>query len=341
MEEKAAAVTDLEAKIERPMPYAHYLVNVFVPRVFSGVTSGMPVEMVARTVIDELMDVIHRPVQVAVQNNGSACLYGESQKRDAKAKEDRLLDDIADCDKTSKSGIGLDYQGERIGAVFVHDYENLGIGGRALLESVRPIIAQALCQARQHEAKIKEAETDELTNLARKKQFDIMYMHVLKELNQARERGRPHKGIAFSMVDIDDFKGVNDTYGHEQGDKTLSFFGGMLQDMVRAGDVVGRVGGEEFGVLFVDCDYDFALQRMEDIRQSVEAQTRKYYKEHMLCRPITFSAGVAFLPRDHGFGSDLKAASKILYNAADLAMYCAKKAGRNQIKGAGVIEPTF
>lgn len=117
------------------------------------------------------------------------------------------------------------------------------------------------------------------------------------------------------MIDIDSFKKVNDTYGHEAGDNLLRWVANILKESVRYRDVVIRWGGEEFFVLLDACDMERAEWVAKRIRKSVEK------RENPIC-PITVSVGVALHESDK-WEDTLK--------AADDALYQAKSSGRNQV----------
>jgi diguanylate cyclase (GGDEF)-like protein len=123
-----------------------------------------------------------------------------------------------------------------------------------------------------------------------------------------RALGRIEEADAVIMIDLDYFKAVNDTFGHDAGDRVLGAFGRTLLSVVRAKDHVGRYGGEEFMVILPESSADRMLSRLQSAW--VVAQPRL----------ITFSAGIApARPNAQG-----------VLHAADRAMYRAKELGRNQ-----------
>jgi len=158
--------------------------------------------------------------------------------------------------------------------------------------------------------------TDALTGLHNRR-FLEETMPILEE--QARRRDRP---ISLLMLDLDDFKGFNDRYGHKAGDRALQRGGELLQATTRASDVCARYGGEEFVVLMPETGTDEALQVAERIRRQL-AGTPLY--EDLLHGTVhrTASIGVATFPRDCLAGCDL-------IRLADQALYAAKEAGRNR-----------
>lgn len=156
------------------------------------------------------------------------------------------------------------------------------------------------------------AQTDGLTGLWNHAAF--------WELAQAEWQRSRRQGTGFSvlMVDLDHFKRVNDTWGHQTGDAVLARVAALLGARCRASDVVARYGGEEFAILLPDTDRQRAGQVARQLREHVLAAA-------LLPAPVTVSIGVAH-------SEDAGAVSvQALVTAADLALYEAKHAGRNHV----------
>lgn len=158
----------------------------------------------------------------------------------------------------------------------------------------------------------RSARTDPLTGLTNRRGFDEALGR-----EDARRDG-PAAGLL--LVDIDHFKQVNDTWGHQAGDETLRLLGGLLDASFREADVVGRIGGEEFAVLMVDCGPDEAAERGRALCETVRCRARGWP------HPITVSVGVATtdVPGPAPGPAELMA-------AADAALYAAKEAGRDRV----------
>jgi diguanylate cyclase (GGDEF)-like protein len=157
------------------------------------------------------------------------------------------------------------------------------------------------------------AVTDGLTALANRRSFDRA---LERELQRAvRTNGR----LSVVLVDIDHFKGLNDSHGHLVGDTVLRQVAAALRECGREYDTIARYGGEEFAAVLPGCSPGLALQVAERLRRAVEEAPTDV--------AVTASAGVATFPYD---GVD--AAS--LVQAADEALYAAKRAGRNQVRCA-------
>ena len=123
------------------------------------------------------------------------------------------------------------------------------------------------------------------------------------------------------MLDIDFFKKVNDTYGHQAGDEVIRVVANTLQDHARKTDIVGRYGGEEFGIILLDTNGDRAMVFAERVRAAVEALTVSY-GEHVL--RFTISLGVAECRNE--FQTALE-----WLEQADQALYQSKQSGRNWV----------
>jgi diguanylate cyclase (GGDEF)-like protein len=124
--------------------------------------------------------------------------------------------------------------------------------------------------------------------------------------------------MSLVTVDVDYFKKVNDTFGHDAGDEVLRRLAQVLEQRVRACDIIGRLGGEEFAVILPDTDSVGARTLAQAIVDSVAAQ------EMPLVGRITVSAGVASFRAQHD-------SSRALLRRSDAALYEAKAQGRNQV----------
>ena len=133
---------------------------------------------------------------------------------------------------------------------------------------------------------------------------------------------RTHTPVSLIAIDLDHFKTINDTCGHDGGDEVLAAFGVMLRANLRGADVAARAGGEEFVVALPDTDRSGAMHVAEHIRHATEALTVP-----RLGARITASFGVATLPDD---ALDIDA----LLRLADRALYAAKQRGRNRVEAA-------
>ena len=171
-----------------------------------------------------------------------------------------------------------------------------------------------------HETVQRQAVTDELTGLS-----NVRSLHA--GLDREIERGRRFESpVGFVMLDIDDFKQVNDEFGHQQGDEVLAAVARVLRDLSRDIDLPTRYGGEELAVVLPQTDAEGAAQVAERIREAIEA-CRVPSVEGGEPLHVTASFGVAEIP---GSAND-KAG---LIAAADAALYRAKRSGKNRVEQA-------
>jgi diguanylate cyclase (GGDEF)-like protein len=155
------------------------------------------------------------------------------------------------------------------------------------------------------------AATDPLTGLANRRGGE---KHIANEISRAKREKRP---LSCILLDLDRFKLVNDTYGHQAGDQLLRDVSNLLRRTVRAYDIVVRWGGEEFLLVLPGVDLDLARMLAERIRMAIAA-----LDTHGL-GDVTISAGVARFESDYDFASTLKTADRRLYQA--------KSGGRNAV----------
>lgn len=181
------------------------------------------------------------------------------------------------------------------------------------LESVADICANAIQNAHYVERVKQLAYRDGLTGIFNRRYFE---MRVAEEIERARRYGA---GMAVLMIDIDQFKRLNDEFGHLLGDEVLRQVSSLLHQQLRKIDVVCRYGGEEFAILLSQTNPQHALSVAEKLRNITEG-----WQFPGVPRPVTISGGAAAFP-DHGTSRDE------LVRAADGALYMAKQAGRNRV----------
>ncbi len=160
------------------------------------------------------------------------------------------------------------------------------------------------------------ASTDSLTACLNRGSFsERVDEQLLSDGKSRRIKG------ALLIIDADHFKSINDTYGHEQGDEALRIIASEIRGQVRKGDLVGRLGGEEFGVFLPGASQDNAVAIAERIRRSIsEMSFRPRGNQHRLSVSV---GGVSF-------EDQLEFVE--LYRIADRRLYHAKHAGRNRIE---------
>ncbi len=161
-----------------------------------------------------------------------------------------------------------------------------------------------------------QATHDALTGLINRREFE----HRLNETLQA-SRAKPDIRHVVLYLDLDQFKVVNDTCGHQAGDRLLKQITSVLQTRIRTSDTLARLGGDEFGVLLLDCNLDMAQRIAEDLRQAIR-DFRFVWQDRIM--NVGVSIGLAEI------NGDTDTLSTIM-SAADVACYTAKDSGRNRV----------
>ncbi len=158
---------------------------------------------------------------------------------------------------------------------------------------------------------------DEMTGLAN---YRSCHETLEKETERAKRYSRP---LTIMMIDIDDFKGCNDTYGHLAGDAAMMQIAGLIKAQTRTSDVVARYGGEEFMVILPEAAIDEASFVAERIRQAIEKH-QFVSEEGAPIASLTVTIGLSSLP-------DRASTKKDLIRTADIAMYKGKTSGKNKV----------
>jgi diguanylate cyclase (GGDEF)-like protein len=161
------------------------------------------------------------------------------------------------------------------------------------------------------------ADTDDLTGIWNRRAFIV---ESNKELQRAQRNKHP---VCLLMMDIDDFKKINDAFGHEVGDEVLKLFTHCITATKRSYDIFGRIGGEEFAMLLPETNRSEAMELAERIRKKV---SEIFFHKHRNEIRITVCIGVYALARNDT--TILAALSK-----ADERLYAAKRAGKNKVMG--------
>ena len=157
-----------------------------------------------------------------------------------------------------------------------------------------------------------QATTDALTHLANRYDFEHRFATILKQVV------RNHDSAVFCIMDIDNFKKVNDTYGHETGDRVLKKVSELLMYNIRASDILARWGGEEFVIVYYPINVQNAHNRLETIRKKIK-------NDHEEGLPhITCSFGATVVQFDSN--------KQEVFALADKALYIAKKEGKNCVR---------
>ena len=179
---------------------------------------------------------------------------------------------------------------------------------------VAPLVASRAELEGRYEAAVAEALQDPLTALGNHRAFQE---ELDRQVEHAQRYGVP---VALVLLDLDDFKAINDQSGHAQGDRTLADFGRLVQAIVRRVDLPFRIGGDEFAILLPHTDAESA----RIVARRLLAGALQPPLPEQGHRPVSFSAGVAAMP-------DTALTRAQLYSQADAALYSAKRAGRTDV----------
>lgn len=208
-------------------------------------------------------------------------------------------------------------QGEALGVLYLSSLESdsLTPAKQQLATTVAEHIALALANLKLRETLQHQSVRDGLTGL-----FNRRYMEetLAREMRKCDRKQQP---LSIIMLDVDHFKRINDTFGHNAGDVVLRQLGKLLQKYVRGSDIACRYGGEEFTLILPEASLDVTLQRAEQIRAAVKQLNIECSGEFL--GAIAISMGVACFP-DHGLEGEA------ILKAADAALYQAKQQGRDR-----------
>ena len=183
----------------------------------------------------------------------------------------------------------------------------------ALVNKVKSIESESQQTKKLLEEERRRATHDSLTELPNREAYNE---RAYAELQRFKRYGRP---LTLAVCDIDYFKKINDTYGHQAGDKVLKLIASVVASRLRSVDFVGRYGGEEFVILMPETDIDVAFNVLDKIRSAI-AKTPFRFKENPV--QITLSFGLADFKENDTV--------EIVFQRADKALYGAKDAGRNK-----------
>ena len=173
----------------------------------------------------------------------------------------------------------------------------------------------SLIESSKLETMLERAVVDGLTGLY---DHDTLLTLLEKEIERAR---RYSETISLLLLDLDDFKQVNDVFGHQKGDEVLVQLADIIRETIRTMDIAGRYGGEEFALILPETDMAAAVQSAERLRATVATRLRQDVQ-------LTISAGVACFPEQ-------EQTVAALVRAADEALYSAKAKGKNCVVPAG------
>tara|TARA_R110002073_G_scaffold334987_1_gene525869 strand:- start:336 stop:1139 length:804 start_codon:yes stop_codon:yes gene_type:complete len=158
-------------------------------------------------------------------------------------------------------------------------------------------------------------QTDQMTGALNRRGLNEVFTR------EAARADRNAQSLSVVMIDLDDFKQINDIYGHQSGDSALMHLVSIAKETLRPSDIIARYGGEEFVVLLPDAEIEAAVSVIHRLQNCLEKKCLVLAKDQSL--PFTFSAGVA----SRSFGENQNS----LISRADKALYQAKRTGKNRV----------
>lgn len=229
------------------------------------------------------------------------------------SKHSELIQAFSGIPVKSLAAYPLIARDELVGVVMITSQQVQSISGAdsQIFESISYQAGIAIQNAMDLNEEKHRADTDGLTGLYNRRYFNETLEYLVGEF--CRNSGY----LSLVLMDVDNFKSYNDTFGHPAGDKLLKKLARVIAGTVRGEDIVARYGGEEIVVILRGSHNRLALEIAEDIRQAVEAITG-------LERPVTVSLGVATLPT-HATNA------QGLLEYADKSLYAAKRMGKNRV----------
>jgi diguanylate cyclase (GGDEF)-like protein len=241
-----------------------------------------------------------------------------------RAAEAKVLETGEPCEATVDDVSALSHplrrgdeaQGRVSGVVSVARRRPFTAPERELFDYLAEQAAVSIENVGLHETVERQAVTDELTGLFNRRRFQEA---MATEVERSKRFGQP---VGLVLLDLDDFKAVNDTYGHQQGDLVLREVARVLRETSREIDEPARYGGEELAVVLPGTDLEGAYNLAERVRAGIEELVLPLLDGDGALR-VTASFGVATLP---GSADDMRG----LVAAADEALYRAKRAGKNR-----------
>jgi diguanylate cyclase (GGDEF)-like protein len=213
--------------------------------------------------------------------------------------------------------IPLMIEKEVVGVLNINDVDqdSFNVGDLGFILNLSELIAMSISNAVLYEQTKKLAVTDGLTGISNRPNME---QSLLSEFGRSMRYNSP---LSVVLLDVDHFKHVNDSYGHQKGDEILVTFASVLKKFCRANDTAARYGGEEFLMILPQSNAQGAFKIAERVREEIMKMS---FVGNDSKFSVTTSCGVAELNRDYMKNTDQ------LINVADNAMYEAKNSGRNK-----------
>lgn len=300
-------------------------------KILSFVTTDLPFTHASIHLVDFKQAYLSSPMsfpreEIESRLGGSAGSYSHLVPNISK---DFSLSTIEGADQVDKSVLCLPIGSadDRMAFFFCYGEADLALNDveQELIEVLKLRFKDIIIKHLQLETAQKSAITDKLTHLFNRRYFND---RLGLELAECRETSSP---ISLIMCDLDHFKKLNDTFGHQKGDEVLSIFGKIVKTIVRRSDIACRYGGEEFSIILPKTPLSDAKMVATRIRESVESHDFGYIEEN---QPVTVSVGLATC-------SNGSIDANQLLKEADGALYRAKNLGRNRVECSLVVDKSI
>jgi diguanylate cyclase (GGDEF)-like protein len=316
---------------------AYPIVGQYAPELFPGFAGALYLLNASNNLVSPVCqwgqtsagDQIFSPLECWALRQGKPFLSGATSAASFNPKCHHIPGDI----QGSHLCVPLLTQGETLGLLYLEKLLSSERKVRAdksgtdftemqqkLARNLAENVSLSLANLRLRESLRHQAIRDALTGL-----FNRRYLQETlgREIYRAQ---RQTTTLGVVMLDVDNFKIFNDSYGHEAGDRLLSVLGRYLQGSIRAEDIACRYGGEEFTLILPDVSPKVLLERTEAIREGVK--NLEVVHQGKILAGVTISLGLSYFPQ-HG------AEPETLLQAADAALYQAKRTGRDRVVMAG------
>jgi diguanylate cyclase (GGDEF)-like protein len=209
------------------------------------------------------------------------------------------------------------FDGETVGVIALSGLQEQSNTGKTVIRLISQLGAVSVQNVLVYDSVKRSADIDGLTGI-----FCKRYMHTTLGL-MAFQAGQTLSQLSVFLFDIDNFKNYNDTNGHDAGDKLLQMLTKLVGENTRKSNILGRVGGEEFLIIFPGTNKSQALKAAEAVREKISKYNFPFAEKQPL-GSVTISGGVACFPEDSLDSAEL-------LRKADQALYRAKAAGRNRV----------
>jgi diguanylate cyclase (GGDEF)-like protein len=281
--------------------------RVRMPRATAPISRGATLVVIYGGQLGQCIDLHDVPVIIG---RGSSCdvqiEHKSVSRQHCKVWHDNGRFFVRDLGSTNRT-----YVNERdVEEAELREGDHLTIG-----DTVLKFVPRGSLEARYHDAMYELATIDSLTQLYNRRKFRE---HLDAQVARAQAEGAP---LSLVFVDLDHFKSVNDRFGHLAGDEVLRAVSGALRKELRASDIAGRLGGEEFAIVMPDTALADAVERAEGLRQTVFAARCDLATTQ---QRVTASIGVV------QWAPPMRTASDLMKNA-DAQLFRAKAAGRNRV----------